>query len=46
MSKTMKKELISLAMAALATLAAFGVIVACCEPSTIKAMHFWTEDAR
>lgn len=42
----MKREILSLAMAALATLAAFGVIVACCEPSTIKAMHFWMEDAR
>lgn len=42
----MKKELISLAMAALATLAAFGAIVACCEPDTIRSLHFWMEVAR
>ncbi len=42
----MKREILSLAMAALATLAAFGVIVACCEPSTIRSLHFWMEDAR
>ena len=42
----MKREILSLAMAALATVAAFAVVVACCEPSTIKAMHFWMEDAR
>lgn len=42
----MRREILSLAMAALATVAAFGVIVACCEPDTIKAMHFWMEDAR
>ena len=37
----MKKELFSLAMAALATVAAFGVIVAFCEPDLIKAMQVW-----
>ncbi len=42
----MVKELLSLALAALATVAAFGVIVACCEPDTIKALHFWLEVAR
>ena len=39
----MVKELLSLALAALATLAAFGVIVACCEPETIRGLHFWLE---
>ena len=42
----MKREIMSLALAALATLAAFGVIVACCEPDTIRSLHFWMEDAR
>lgn len=42
----MKREILSLAMAALATVAAFGVIVACCEPDTIRSLHFWMEDAR
>ena len=37
----MKKELFSLAMAALATVAAWAVVVACCDPTMIKAMHFW-----
>ena len=37
----MKKELISLAMAALATVAAWAVVVACCEPGLIKAMQVW-----
>ena len=37
----MKKELISLAMAALATVAAWAVVVACCEPDLIKAMQVW-----
>ena len=35
----MKKELISLAMAALAAVAAWAVIVACCEPDLIRAMQ-------
>jgi len=42
----MRRELFSLAMAALATVAAFGVVVACCEPETIRGLHFWMEDAR
>lgn len=42
----MVKELLSLALAALATLAAFGVIVACCEPDTIRGLHFWLEVAK
>ncbi len=42
----MKKELLSLAMAALATVAAFAVVVACCEPDTIRSLHFWLEVAR
>ena len=37
----MKKELISLAMAALATVAAWVAVVACCEPDLIKAMQVW-----
>ena len=42
----MVKELLSLALAALATVAAFGVIVACCEPDTIRSLHFWMEAER
>lgn len=42
----MKREILSLAMAALATVAAFGAIVACCEPDTIRSLHFWLEVAR
>lgn len=42
----MVKELLSLALAALATVAAFGVIVACCEPDTIRSLHFWLEVER
>lgn len=35
------KELAQMAMAALAALAAWGVIVACCDVETIKALQFW-----
>ena len=37
----MKRELFSLAMAAIATVAAWAVVVACCEPDLIKAMQVW-----
>lgn len=35
------KELARLAFVALAALAAWGVIVACCDVETIKALQFW-----
>ena len=40
-ARQMKKELISLAMATLATVAAWALVVACCEPDLIKAMQVW-----
>ena len=44
----MVKELLSLALAALATVAAFAVAVAvtCCEPHVIRSLHFWLEAER